>query len=137
VAGLTIAAGLVVLLLRSNEMNLLAAGDDTAAHLGVDVERSTWLLVGAASLVTATAVAFTGLVGFVGLIVPHALRTALGPDHRLLVPAAALGGGAFLALADAVARAIVAPAEMPVGVVTALVGAPLFLALYLERFRED
>jgi len=136
VAGVAIAAGLVVLLLRSHEMNLLAAGDDTAAHLGVDVERSTWLLVGAASLVTATAVAFTGLVGFVGLIVPHALRTAFGPDHRLLVPAAALGGGAFLAVADAVARTIVSPAEMPVGVVTALVGAPLFLALYLKRIRE-
>jgi iron complex transport system permease protein len=89
-----------------------------------------------ASLVTATAVAFTGLVGFVGLIVPHALRSLLGPDHRLLVPAAALGGGAFLVAADAVARTMVSPAEMPVGVVTALVGAPLFLALYLRRIRE-
>jgi iron complex transport system permease protein len=136
VAGVAIAAGLVILALRSHEMNLLASGDDTASHLGLDVERSTWLLVGAASLVTATAVAFTGLVGFVGLIVPHALRTAFGPDHRLLVPAAALGGGAFLVLADALARTIVAPAEMPVGVVTALVGAPLFLALYLRRIRE-
>lgn len=136
VAGTVVLAGLLVLVARSHDMNLLASGDDTAEHLGLDVERATWLLVAAASLVTATAVAFTGLVGFVGLIVPHALRSLFGPDHRLLVPAAALGGAAFLVAADAVARTMVSPAEMPVGVVTALVGAPLFLALYLRRIRE-
>lgn len=136
VAGAGVLIGLGVLAFRSHEMNLLAAGDETAGQLGVNVERTTWTLVIAASLVTATAVAFTGLVGFVGLIVPHALRSAFGPDHRLLVPAAVFGGAAFLVLADAVARVVVAPAEMPVGVVTALVGAPLFLALYLRRIRE-
>jgi iron complex transport system permease protein len=94
-------------------------------------------VVVAASLVTAAAVAFSGLIGFVGLIVPHAMRIAFGSDHRALVPASAVAGAAFLVLADTGARTLVAPVELPVGVLTALIGCPLFLALFLRRLRES
>jgi iron complex transport system permease protein len=135
-AGGLVLAGLAVLLTLSHRLNLLAFGEETAGHLGVDVERTTWMVVLAASLVTAAAVAFTGLIGFVGLIVPHALRTVFGADHRRLLPASALGGAAFLVLADAGARTLVAPIELPVGVLTALIGCPLFLVLFLRKLRE-
>jgi iron complex transport system permease protein len=131
-----IAAGLGALLVVSHRLNLLAFGEEVAGHLGVDVERTVWGAVAGASLITAAAVAFTGLVGFVGLIVPHLVRTLAGPDHRLLLPASALGGAAFLVLADTAARTVVAPGEMPVGVVTALVGGPFFLYLFLKQLRE-
>ncbi len=134
--GVLVLLGLAALVALSHRLNLLAFGDETAAHLGLDVERTTWGVVGAASLVTAAAVSFTGLIGFVGLIVPHALRTLVGSDHRALLPASALGGAAFLVLADALARTVVAPVELPVGVLTALIGCPLFLALFLRRLRE-
>lgn len=131
-----VAAGLLVLLALSHRLNLLAFGEETAGHLGVEVERTTWGVVAGASLVTAAAVSFTGLIGFVGLIVPHALRTVFGADHRRLLPASAIGGAAFLVLADALSRTVVAPVELPVGVLTALIGCPLFLALFLRRLRE-
>jgi iron complex transport system permease protein len=130
------AAGLAFLLVISHRLNLLAFGEEVAGHLGVDAEKTVWVAVAGASLITAAAVAFTGLVGFVGLIVPHLVRTLAGPDHRLLLPASALGGAAFLVLADTVARTVVAPGEMPVGVVTALVGGPFFLFLFLRYLRE-
>jgi iron complex transport system permease protein len=126
-----------VLVLFSHRLNLLAFGEEVAGHLGVDVERTVWLTVVLASLITAAAVAFTGLVGFVGLIVPHVVRTLAGPDHRLLLPASALGGATFVVLADTAARTVIAPGEMPVGVITALVGGPFFLYLFLRRLREQ
>jgi iron complex transport system permease protein len=131
-----VGAGIAALVALSHRMNLLALGEDTAEHLGIAVERTVWTVVAAASLVTASAVAFTGIVGFVGLMVPHAVRTAFGADHRLLVPASALGGAAFLVLADTAARTVLAPVELPVGVVTALVGGPFFLVLFHRRMRE-
>lgn len=134
--GAFVAIGLAVLVIHAHRLNLLALGEDVAGHLGIDVERTTWIVVIAASLVTAAAVAFTGLVGFVGLIAPHAARVLLGPDHRLLVPASILAGSIYLVLADTIARTVVAPAEMPVGVITALVGGPVFLLLFLRRLRE-
>ena len=134
--GILVAAGLAVLVFRSHDLNLLATGEETAVHLGVNAERATWAVVIASSLVTAAVVAFTGLVGFVGLMVPHAIRAAVGPDHRLLVPASVLGGASFVMLADTVARAALAPTEMPVGVITALVGGPVFLCLFLNRMRD-
>jgi iron complex transport system permease protein len=135
VAALLVAAGLLALVLLSHRLNLLSLGGETAGHLGIDVERTTWAIVLAASLVTAASVTVAGLVGFVGLIVPHALRLVLGPDHRLLLPAAALGGAVLLVLADTAARVVLAPVEVPVGVLTALVGGPFFLALFLKRHR--
>lgn len=127
VAGLTAGA---------HRLNLLALGEDTAAHLGVRVERATWLAIAVASLATAAAVAFAGIIGFVGLIVPHALRLALGPDHRVLVPGSALAGAAFLVVADALARTLLEPVQLPVGVLTAGIGGPLFLLLLWKRLRE-
>lgn len=135
-AAVLVGAGLGLLLLLSHRLNLLAFGEETAGHLGVEVERTVWAAVAGASLVTAAAVAFTGLIGFVGLVVPHVVRTVGGPDHRLLLPASALGGAAFVVLADTAARTIVAPGEMPVGVITALVGGPFFLFLFLRHLRE-
>ncbi len=121
--------------LYAGKLNLLSLGDDDAASLGVHVQRTRLLVLLFASLSVAGAVALSGLVGFVGLIVPHVLRMALGPDQRLLVPASALGGAAFLALSDLLARLLfsVADAEPPVGVVTALLGGPFFLLLLRKR----
>ncbi len=127
--------GITLLMVLSHRLNLLAFGEEVAGHLGVNVEHTVWMTVAGASLVTAAAVAFTGLVGFVGLIVPHLVRTLFGPDHRLLLPASVLGGAAFVVLADTAARTIVAPVELPVGVITALVGGPFFLWLFLRHLR--
>jgi iron complex transport system permease protein len=136
VAVLTL-AGIAVLLLHAHTLNLLALGDAEAAQLGVAVDRATWSVVLAASLVTAAAVAFAGIIGFVGLIVPHVMRVLFGSDHRFLLPASALGGATTLMLADAAARTFIAPAELPVGVVTALIGGPFFLVLLVKRLRES
>lgn len=135
--GVATTVGLGGVALLAHPLNLLSLGADEAGHLGIEVERVTWLAVIASSLVTAAAVAFAGIVGFVGLIVPHAVRSLLGPDHRVLVPAAVVSGAAFLVLADAGARTVVAPAELPVGVVTALLGGPFFLVLLARRIRES
>lgn len=121
----------------SGRLNLMTLGDEDAASLGVDVKRTRTLLLFAASLSVAAAVALSGLVGFVGLLVPHLARLALGPDQRLLLPASALLGAAFLVLADLGARVLfrVFHTEPPVGVVTALLGGPAFLALLVRSAR--
>jgi iron complex transport system permease protein len=123
--------------LHSGRLNLLALGDEDAAALGVPVERTRWILLLASSLSVAGAVALSGLIGFVGLIVPHLLKLWLGPDQRLLIPASALAGAAFLMLSDLVARLLFVafPQVQPVGVVTALLGGPFFLFL-LRRSDE-
>jgi iron complex transport system permease protein len=127
-----ILAGSVVILARARSLNALLLGDDTASHLGIDVRRERAILLGLASLVTAAAVALAGLIGFVGLVVPHVVRLLVGPNARLVLPLSAVFGAAFLILADLVARI---PGEIPVGVVTAVIGAPVFLIL-LRRFRS-
>jgi len=124
--------GVPVLVGYAGDLNVLLLGEEEAHHLGVAVERTRALTLGVASVVTAAAVAVAGVIGFVGLIVPHAMRLLVGPDHRLLLPTSALAGASFLVAADAVARS--GPAEMPVGIVTAALGAPFFL--YLLRQRE-
>jgi iron complex transport system permease protein len=128
-----VAAGILTAL--AGRLNLLALGDEGAAALGVDVERTRLLSFFAASAAVGAAVALTGLVGFVGLVVPHAVRLVAGPDHRVLLPASALGGAAFLVLADAIARVLFRGlgTEPPVGAVTALLGAPLFVLLLRRR----
>jgi iron complex transport system permease protein len=128
-------AGLALVIPRARVLDLLSQGEETAASLGVEVEREKRILFGAACLLAAVTVAAAGLIGFVGLVVPHAVRLATGPGHARLLAGSALAGGAFLLLADVAARVVVAPAELPVGVVTALVGAPLFLALLAGRGR--
>lgn len=126
-----IALGTVVILGRARSLNALLLGEETAAHLGLNVSRERLLLLSAATLVTAAAVAMSGLIGFVGLVVPHLVRLLVGPNARLLLPLSALFGASFLAFADLFARM---PGELPVGIVTAVIGAPFFLYL-LRRYR--
>jgi iron complex transport system permease protein len=121
--------GIMALLPAGRSLNLLARGGLQAAVLGVDVQRLQWVLYLAASLLTALAVTIGGNIGFVGLVVPHMLRLWLGSDHRLLLPAAALLGGTMLLCADTLARTVMEPQQLPVGVLTALIGVPLFLFL--------
>jgi len=113
----------------ARSLNLLALGEEAARQLGVDVARQQRVLLLANSLLVGAAVSVAGLVGFVGLIVPHLLRLLVGPDHRLLVPAAALAGAAFLVICDTAARSLLGARELPVGAITALLGGPLFLLL--------
>ena len=134
-----IAAAVLALLLLSARLNLLALGDEEAASLGVNVGATRAAVLVASSAATGAAVALSGLVGFVGLIVPHVARRLLGPDHRLLLPACCLFGGAFLALADALARVafLSLATEPPVGALTAFMGGPLFLWLLRRSARLD
>jgi iron complex transport system permease protein len=115
------------------QVNALTLGREAAHHLGVRTGRMILVCLGLATLLAATAVALAGLIGFVGLIVPHAARAWVGPDHRRLPGVAALMGGTFLVVCDAVARTVIAPQEIPIGVITALVGGPFFLALLVRR----
>jgi len=117
-------------------LNAFSLGEEGAAYLGVEVERDKILILGLGSLLTAAAVSISGLVGFVGLVVPHAVRLSLGPDHRFLLPASALAGSAFLVIADLLARILLAPVEIPVGVITAIIGAPFFIYLLRHTRRE-
>ena len=128
-----LAVATVVLVLSARALNVLQLGEQAASQLGLPVERVKALVIGAATLATAGAVAVSGVIGFVGLITPHAVRLAFGPDHRSLAPLAALWGAIFLVAADLLARTVLAPAEVPVGIVTALAGGPFFL--YLLRTR--
>jgi iron complex transport system permease protein len=125
----------VALLALARPLNLISIGEETATYLGADVERVKRTAFAVASLVTAAGVAVAGVIGFVGLIVPHAVRLVIGSDHRALLPLSFLGGAAFLVLADLVARAVLAPGEIPIGVVTALTGVPLFLVLLRATLR--
>ncbi len=120
---------LLILVSLARPLNLMAIGEETAMHLGTDVERVKRLAYGSASLVAAAGVTFVGVIGFVGLVIPHGVRLVAGGDHRLLLPLSFLAGAAFLTIADLVARTALAPAEIPVGIVTALVGVPFFLLL--------
>lgn len=122
-----LAIGLVTLVLSGYSLNLLQFGDDQATQMGLNVRRAKVIIIVAASLVTAAAVSFAGIIGFVGLIVPHIVRIWWGVDYRRLIPLSILGGASVLLLADVLARIVLAPQELPVGIVTALAGAPFFL----------
>ena len=128
--------GIIAARFFAYHLNAFALGEEGAAYLGVEVEREKILLLALGSLLTAAAVSISGLVGFVGLVMPHAVRLLLGPDHRLLLPAAALAGSVFVVIADLLARVILAPIEIPVGIITAIIGAPFFLYL-LRRSRRE
>ncbi len=137
-ASLVIVAGLLVLVSLAPRMNALVLGDEGAHSLGVNVGRTRKLLLCVASLLTAAAVAVAGPIGFVGIIVPHVLRLIVGPDHRMLVPASALGGALFLSLCDTLTRMAFLPlgSEPPVSVLTALLGGPFFLVLLWQKRGE-
>lgn len=124
---------LVILYALARPLNLLMAGEETALYLGVRVETVTRIAYFVASVLVGASVAACGAIGFVGLVIPHAVRLAWGNDYRMLLPASMFAGGTFLVLCDTAARTIAAPAELPVGVITALVGVPLFVVLLLRR----
>jgi ABC-type Fe3+-siderophore transport system permease subunit len=130
-------AGFWLVVRSARELNLLALGEEAALQLGVDADRLKRRVFVAAALLTGTVVAFTGPIGFVGLVVPHVLRGVLGQDNRLLVPTALVGGGIFLLAADTLARNVVAPAELSVGVITSFCGAPFFVYLLRTRYRAS
>jgi iron complex transport system permease protein len=121
------------LLAGGRVLDAFAFGDTSAAALGIDVQRTRWLMLGATALLTGALVAVSGSIGFVGLILPHAVRLVFGPGHRALLPLSALFGAVFLVWADTLARTLFDPRELPVGIVTAMVGAPVFAALLLRR----
>jgi len=130
---LYLGVGLVILGMHAQSLNLLTLGEETARSLGVEVERVKKSVFLAAALLTGAVVSFSGIIGFVGLIIPHAVRLVVSADHRLLLPVAGLVGGMFLMMADTVARTALSPSEFPVGVITALVGGPIFLWVLTTR----
>jgi iron complex transport system permease protein len=131
-----VALGWIVAMVHSRELDLLQQGEEVAASLGVDVERTKRTLILTAALLTGASVAVAGMIGFVGLVVPHAVRLLLGPSNRSLLPASAIGGALFLVLCDLAARTIHPPVEVRLGVITSLIGGPLFIALLIQRQRE-
>ncbi len=130
--GTVLVTGLA-LMLFARDLNALSLGEEMAAHLGVEPRHLRKILLLAVTVLTAAAVAVSGTIGFVGLIVPHMMRLLVGPDHRILLPVSALGGAVLLVFCDAVARTVLTPAELPVGIITALFGAPFFLFLLRRR----
>jgi cobalamin transport system permease protein len=128
-----IALGLIVIFLFARPLNVMQLDEEQAQQLGINVERTKLVLLGASTLITAAAVCFVGTIGFVGIIVPHAVRLIWGPDHRSLLPLSALAGAILLILADTVSRTAMSPNEIPVGVITAFLGAPFFLFLLRRK----
>jgi iron complex transport system permease protein len=129
--GFLVAAGAIYT--TSSDLNLLLAGEKEAMHLGVEVRRVRIVVYIAASILTGLAVSVSGAIGYVGLLVPHVMRLIFGSDHRMLIPASALGGAIALVIADTLARTVVAPSDLPVGAMTAMAGAPLFIYLLRRR----
>jgi iron complex transport system permease protein len=131
-----ILGGVALLWWFARELNALSAGEEAAASVGVAVGRTHRIVFVAASLLVGVSISIAGPIGFVGLIVPHALRAILGPDHRLLLPASALGGGVLVVVCDLIARLAIAPAQLPTGAVTALLGGPFFVLILLLHKRR-
>jgi iron complex transport system permease protein len=129
--------GTIVAVMMAHRLDLLALGERNARHLGVDVEQLRIIAIVLVALLTGVAVAFAGIIAFVGLVVPHVIRMALGPAHRGLLVASAVGGGALLAIADLLTRTLVAGADLPIGMLTALVGGPFFFALLYQQRRRS
>ncbi|MBN2301922.1 MAG: iron ABC transporter permease [Lentisphaerae bacterium] len=133
VSSVIIIIGTTAIWLMSPELNALALGRETAHNLGIRTDVMTVTGLALATMIASTAVGISGLIGFVGLIVPHVMRTVFGPTHKRLIPASALGGGLFLALCDAIARTVTSPEDIPVGVITAVFGGPFFLAILRKK----
>lgn len=128
--------GSLILMMNTHELNAMTFGEERARHLGVNVQRRKMLILVAGSILTGAAVAVSGTIGFVGLVIPHLVRRIWGPDHKHLLPLSMLVGSGFLILADLLARTIIAPTELPIGVITSLIGAPAFAFILLKRRRE-
>lgn len=125
--------GSAVIMALSRDLNAMMVGEEQAGNLGINVNQVRLVLLLAASLVTAMAVSVSGVIGFVGLIIPHVVRMLVGPDHRILLPASVISGALFLIWTDTLARTLIAPAELPVGIITSLLGAPFFIYLLMSR----
>ncbi len=125
--------GLVVIFIFARPLNVMQLDEEQAEQLGINVERTKLILIAASTLITAAAVCFVGTIGFVGIIIPHAVRLIWGPDHRTLLPLSALSGAILLILADTASRTLIAPTEIPVGIITAFLGAPFFLFLLRRK----
>lgn len=128
--------GSIILLVNGKELNAMSFGEERAQYLGVNVQRRKHVILMAGSILTGSAVAVSGTIGFVGLVIPHLTRMLWGPDHKHLLPLSVLMGGGFLILADLVSRTIIAPIELPIGVITALIGAPVFAVILLKTRAE-
>ncbi len=129
--------GTILLISTSLELNAMALGEEEALHLGVLTEKLRLKIFFIGSVMIAIVVSFTGLIGFVGLVIPHIARLLAGPDHRIMLPVSALAGSVFLIICDTIARTIIAPTEIPIGVVTALIGSPIFIHLLRRRSKEQ
>lgn len=125
--------GVILLLVNSKELNAMSFGEEKAQHIGVDVQKRKMMVLVAGSILTGAAVAVSGTIGFVGLVIPHLTRMLWGPDHRHLLPLSILMGSGFLIIADLVSRTIITPSELPIGVITALIGAPAFGVILMKR----
>jgi len=132
---LPVVLGVSGVLFLARDLNIILLGEEHATHLGVEIEKVKQVLLLLSALLAGVAVAMSGIIGFVGLVIPHMARIVVGPDHRILIPTSALAGGIFLLWADTLARVVIAPAEMPVGILTALVGAPFFV--YLLKTKKN
>jgi iron complex transport system permease protein len=130
-----LAVGITVIWLFARPLNVMQLDEEQARQLGINVERTKLILLAAATLITAAAVCFCGIIGFIGIIIPHTVRLIWGPDHRFLLPLSTFSGAIFLILADTIARTIMAPTETPIGVITAFIGAPFFLYLLRQKKR--
>ena len=129
--------GSVILIFNTKELNAMSFGEERAHHLGVNVQRRKLMILTAGSILTGAAVAVSGTIGFVGLVIPHLSRLVWGPDHRHLLPLSIITGSGFLILADLISRTIISPTELPIGVITALFGAPVFALILLQRKRTE
>ena len=133
VSATVVVSGILALFYISPQLNVISFGEEDAASIGINTARTRMIAFAIAAAITAIAVSLSGLIGFIGLIVPHGVRLVFGPDHRQLLPLSGIVGAIFLVAADTLARIIVAPAQLPVGVVTAIVGGPFFLVLLVKH----
>ena len=129
--------GSIILLVNVNELNAMSFGEERAQHLGVNVQRRKMFILAAGSILTGAAVSVSGTIGFVGLVIPHLTRLLWGSDHKHLLPLSVLTGSGFLILADLVARSVISPRELPIGVITALIGAPVFALVLISRKKKE
>jgi iron complex transport system permease protein len=137
VAGPILIVASVLLLFHTRALNALALGEAEAYHMGVDVERTKLMIIVLSALGVGVSVSMSGMIGFIGLVIPHLIRILFHPDNRLVLPASIFGGALLLILADIVARTVVMPSELPIGVVTALIGAPFFMGLLLKAKKKN
>ncbi|MDP6685319.1 MAG: iron ABC transporter permease [Candidatus Omnitrophota bacterium] len=133
IVGTIVTFGCIAIFILSQDLNAIAIGEEEAVHLGVNIEKVKKILFLITSLVTGAIVSVSGMIGFVGLIIPHMMRLVVGPNHKLLIPASCLGGAAFLVLCDTFARSLIPPIEVPIGVITSCIGAPIFIILLKRK----